>query len=122
MSCRFAHGEDGGPSRRSIMTMAVCFRCGVIKFGAFVPCPECAAVPGTEDDLALSLAMTDHYFDLPTLKQMGAAVRSGNPPHLDPATHAQLIETIRSSGLLKRLVGMAGPPGAAPRKPWWKFW
>lgn len=30
----------------------------------------------------LSLAMTDHYFDLATMKQMGAAVKEGKPPHL----------------------------------------
>jgi hypothetical protein len=49
------------------MTRAVCFKCGAIKFGAFCPCPECGDVPATEDDLALSLAMSDHYFDMATL-------------------------------------------------------
>lgn len=114
------------------MTMAVCFKCGVIKFGAFVPCPECSGFPQTEDDLALSLAMTDHYFDMPTLEQMGASVRDGKPPHLDPATHAQLIQQLRSSGMLAQLQGLFGggatpeqspqaerPP---PKKPWWRFW
>lgn len=112
------------------MTMAVCFKCGVIKFGAFVPCPECSAAPRTEDDLALSLAMTDHYFDMPTLEQMGAAVREGEPPHLAPETHAQLIDMIRSTGLLEKLAEMAeGGAGnpldekrPPPKKPWWRFW
>jgi hypothetical protein len=114
------------------MTMAVCFKCGIIKFGAFVPCPECSSFPQTEDDLALSLAMTDHYFDMPTLEQMGAAVRDGKPPHLDPHTHAQIVEQIRTSGMLAKLQklsrGQAGPSGLAkeerplPKKPWWKFW
>ena len=44
------------------MTTAVCFRCGELKFGAFCPC-QCGAMPQTEDELAISLAMTDHYFD-----------------------------------------------------------
>jgi hypothetical protein len=113
------------------MTVAVCFKCGIIKFGAFVPCPDCSAAPQTEDDLVLSLAMTDHYFDRPTLEQMGAAVREGKPPHLDPQTHAQMIEMIRSTGLLAELGGLgSGPqqePAPAserppPKKPWWKFW
>ena len=113
------------------MTMAVCFKCGVIKFGAFVPCPECSSAPQTEDELALALAMTDHYFDMPTLEQMGAAVRDGNPPHLNPQTHAQLIETIRSSGMLAKLARLSSTPGEEvpaaeqrpPRKkPWWRFW
>jgi hypothetical protein len=114
------------------MTMAVCFKCGVIKFGAFVPCPECSALPRTEDDLALSLAMTDHYFDMPTLEQIGASVRDGKPPHLDPATHGRLVEQIRSSGMLAKFQEIYGggasteatpqldPP--LPRKPWWRFW
>ena len=59
------------------MTTAVCFKCGAIKFGAFVPCPECGGFPRNEDELALSLAMTDHYFDMPTLDQMGATIRDG---------------------------------------------
>jgi hypothetical protein len=104
------------------MTMAVCFKCGAIKFGAFCPCPECQALPKSEDDLALSLAMTDHYFDMPTLEQMGAAVRDGNPPHLDPETRANLVNSFRGTGLLEQLKGMwdaspspDGPPGGSPR-------
>ena len=54
------------------MTQAVCFKCGEIKFGAFVLCPHCNARPSADEELVLSLAMTDHYFDLATMKQMGA--------------------------------------------------
>jgi len=46
------------------MTMATCFNCGEIKFGAFVPCKHCGELPKEDDDWILSLAMTDHYFDL----------------------------------------------------------
>jgi len=75
--------------------------------------------------------MTDHYFDMPTLQQMGAALRDGRPPHLDPQTHAKLIEAIRGSGMLAKLVGPSpapdekAPPARqppAPKKPWWRFW
>jgi hypothetical protein len=112
------------------MTQAVCFRCGVIKFGAFVPCSDCGAMPDNEDDLALSLAMTDHYFDMPTLQRMGESIRGGVVPHLDPKTHAQLVGQIRSEGLLKQLQSLggsidnygAGMPTAKAKKPWWKFW
>ena len=96
------------------MTMAVCFKCGVIKFGAFVPCPECSAFPRTEDDLALSLAMTDHYFDMPTLEQMGASVRDGEPPHLDPETHANLVQQMRGSDILEKLQAMFDNRDQAP--------
>jgi hypothetical protein len=115
------------------MTQAVCFRCGVIKFGAFVPCPDCGALPDNEDDLALSLAMTDHHFDMPTLRKMGESIQGGVTPHLDPQTHANLIDQIRTSGLMKQLESLTAtvenygnkisnghPP--RPKKPWWKFW
>ncbi len=85
------------------MTVAVCFKCGVIKFGAFVACPACAGVPATEDDIALALAMTDHYFDQPSLERMAAAVRAGTPPSLDPETHANLLRQVRATGLLEEL-------------------
>src|SRR5262245_48246006 len=94
------------------MTMAVCYKCGVIKFGAFVPCPKCSVAPRTENGLALALAMTDLYVDVPTLEQMGAAVRDGNPPHLAPQTYAQLIETIRSSGMLAKLTDLSPAPSS----------
>ncbi len=111
---------------------AVCYKCGATKSVAFVPCPECATFPQTEDDLALSLAMSDDCVDMPTLEQMRAAVREGKPLHLDPEPHAQLIQNIRSSGLLatfQRMFGGAGSPQdsppqdrSPPKKPWWRFW
>lgn len=114
------------------MTMAVCHNCGEIKFGAFVPCPKCHDFPQTEDELILSLAMTDHYFDMRTLRQMGSAVRNGTPPNLDPETRARLSHDLRSSGILAKMQGMISemrdqqdfdsdddPP---PKKTWWRFW
>jgi hypothetical protein len=112
------------------MTMAVCYKCGDIKFGAFVPCPKCNAFPGNEDDLALSLAMTDHYFDMPTLEKMGEAIKNGQPPQLDPETHQQLVADLRSSGMVEKMRAMSRdwsgeeplPEQSKPKKPWWQFW
>lgn len=95
------------------MTTAVCFRCGKLKFGAFCPC-ECGAMPQTEDELAISLAMTDHYFDEPTLLQIGAAVKmNGAPPALDPESHANIIALLRSTNMasnLQQAVAQPNPP------------
>jgi len=44
------------------MTQAVCFKCEVIKFGAFVVCDKCEALSESEDDLMLSVVLTDQYF------------------------------------------------------------
>lgn len=108
------------------MTQAVCFKCGAIKFGAFCPCPECDVTPKTEDDLVISLAMTDHYFDMDTLKQIGESVRErGEPPNLDPETRQNLLETIRGAGDIMAQLGddVDGPSrNRENKKPWWKFW
>lgn len=41
------------------MTMAACYKCGAWKFGALTKCPACAAVPSTEDDIMVSMILTD---------------------------------------------------------------
>ena len=53
------------------MTQAVCFKCGDIKWGAFNHCENCGAMPKSDDELMLSLAFTDYYFDLAKLRQIG---------------------------------------------------
>jgi len=114
------------------MTAAVCFRCGKIKFGAFVPCPKCGAEPRSEDDLVLSLAMTDHYFGPEDLEAMGRRVAEGDPPRLAPETHADLVATLRESGIMDTMErerrraearhAAAGPEAGLAKRPWWKFW
>ena len=59
------------------MTHAVCFKCGEMKFGAWLPCSARGARPGTDQEINLSAAMTDHFFDLETLEQMGAKIKQG---------------------------------------------
>lgn len=44
----------------------------------------------------MSLAMSDHYFDAETMKEMGVAIAVGRPPQLDPQTKARLIAAIQS--------------------------
>jgi hypothetical protein len=85
------------------MTTAVCFKCGAFKVGAFCDCQSCGAWPQTEDQLALSLAMTDNYFDIPTLERMATDIRGGEPVHLDPQSREQLVQQVRSSGILEQM-------------------
>ncbi len=66
------------------MTLAVCFNCGNFKLGAFTPCPKCAQQPQTDDELMLSLAMTDHNLDRANLEYASQDIASGNCPQLDP--------------------------------------
>jgi hypothetical protein len=57
---------------------------------------------------------------MPTLEQMGDAVRDGHPPQLAPETHAQLIETIREAEALtkpKETPSAADSPAKEPETP-----
>jgi hypothetical protein len=90
------------------MTIAICFKCGAAKFGAFIPCNQCGAAPCNEEDAALSMGMSDHYFDVDTLEQMSLMVRDGKPPQLNEETKARVVESLRSSGILDELKKLGG--------------
>ena len=78
------------------MTDAVCFKCGALKFGSFTQCPECAAVPRSEDELVISLAMTSHFLDRDALRNIGVSIRQrGEVPSLDNKTREVLLESVR---------------------------
>jgi len=76
------------------MTMAVCFNCGEMKFGAFVDCKKCNAKPTTDDDRALSLVMTDHYFEMEALKELGARIKNGEEITLGEEEKQRIIELL----------------------------
>ena len=106
------------------MTMAACFNCGEIKFGAFNHCGKCGARPVSEDDLAISYAMTDHHYDETTLRQMGHKIKIGDPPQLDPETRENIISELRKSGMLKIMQGSRKSNETArtpQKKSWWKI-
>jgi hypothetical protein len=73
------------------MTQAVCFSCGDLKVGAFTVCSSCGIRPKTDEDMVLSLAMTDHYFDISTLKRMSEMVQRGERVELDESTREKLL-------------------------------
>jgi RNA polymerase subunit RPABC4/transcription elongation factor Spt4 len=89
------------------MTQAVCFKCGEIKQGAFTDCLHCGSTPVTEDWLFLSLTMTDRYFELATMNQMGVALAEGAPPHLDEKSRQDLLKQLENvhKTLSRRFLG-----------------
>src|SRR5688572_23566229 len=58
------------------MTMAICPKCGISKFGAFIPCP-CGATIENREDAARALILTDHYFSHEQLNEIGESIRAG---------------------------------------------
>ena len=96
------------------MTQAVCFKCGEIKHGAFTDCPHCGERPVSDEDFVISLAMTDHYFDVATMKQMGVAVAEGKPPHLDEKSRQDLLKQLEN--VRKTPVDVLSAVGLRPLK------
>ena len=64
------------------MTVALCFNCGAIKFGAIVPCPKCYfhMIGNMEsmDDVGLAIAFSDHNFEIETLEELGKVIKTIN--------------------------------------------
>ena len=85
------------------MTEAVCFNCGDLKRGAFSNCENCGAHPQSDDDLMLSLAITDHYFDHAGLEQIGRDIAAGRFPQLDQTTKEKLRPAVLEA---KRILGI----------------
>lgn len=56
------------------MTMALCFNCGHMKFGAIVPCPECQV--SSTGDMNLDIAFSDHRISPATIEAFGEVVRA----------------------------------------------
>ena len=88
------------------MTVAICIKCGSSKFGAFCTCERCSAYPETEEDLALSMMLTDHCHSREELERYGQTIADGKALHVDPATREKLISFLRirdASVTLKRM-------------------
>lgn len=66
------------------MTMALCFSCGEIKFGAICPCPKCQIE--STGNRRLDIAFSDHFLDVETLKEFGAVIRQIHAACDDPPT------------------------------------
>jgi hypothetical protein len=69
------------------------------------------------------LAMTDHYFDLATMKQMGASVKDGKPPRLDEKSRQDLLKQLRQSKKLlnSHFITNNDPTPARRKSKWWPF-
>ena len=73
-----------------------------------MPCTQCLAKPQTDDELIVSLAMSDHYFDQAALEAMGEYTKeNGHPPRLDPEsekTFRRNFEEVKASGVLDQML------------------
>ena len=72
------------------MTQAVCFNCGELKFGSFTECENCHRTPENDDDMAFSMALSDHYFSLEQLNEIGNKIKNGENIKLNDADKQKL--------------------------------
>ena len=93
------------------MTLASCFVCGALKVGAWTPCPVCGANPATDEEMATSLALTDHYLTPENLAQVGQRIAAEQPVAIPEEFYAQLLA--RRSGKAAGPLGAAGHRGPA---------
>lgn len=71
------------------MKQAVCYSCGEMKRGALAPCPHCGRSPESDDDLILSIGLTDRYLDDAELEAVGRDIKQGKRPNLNDETRQQ---------------------------------
>lgn len=86
------------------MTRAICIKCGTEKHGAFTPCPSCNFMPRIDEDMALSLALTDRDQSPERLAALSEHIRQGKPIALREEDRQRAIESTRASGI-NRLIG-----------------
>lgn len=79
------------------MAVVVCFNCGRQKREAQGPCGACGVTPQSEDDLALSLALTDERYRPLTLFYFGRLIAQGARPKLSAESQVEMLETIRQT-------------------------
>ena len=83
------------------MTTAICFKCGNYKNGAFNICENCNTCPESEEELAISIVMTDNYFTQSNLNELSKFIKAGGKPAFAQNILHEWIDQIRESGILK---------------------
>jgi hypothetical protein len=59
------------------MTVAVCFKCGALKFGAYSECECCHTLPLTDEERSVSIYLTDHFYETDGLEDIGQRIARG---------------------------------------------
>lgn len=79
------------------MTMAICWKCGETKVGAFSLCPKCNQHPQERVDLLVSVMLTSWFNSYDQLVEVGKAIADGFPieePNLEDPRWATMLNII----------------------------
>jgi hypothetical protein len=84
------------------VTKAICFKCGAFKFGAFNQCFACYGEPLEDDEILISLVLTDHDLSEEELLFHQKRIQSGSKIVLNQDTKNALNPTLSE---IKRIIG-----------------
>jgi hypothetical protein len=91
---------NDGQAEGAEMTQAVCFHCGEMKWGAFNGCENCGSKPKTDDELMLSIMLTDHNLSADKLAYFGRSIKAGQPPLIPESERVKLRPAIEEAKML----------------------
>jgi hypothetical protein len=96
------------------MTIAICLKCGGIKFGALTACHRCGLGPETRAELAQSIALTDRQYSIDELKQIGTEIaKSGKIPVLPERKQKELLAAVHGSPYLEMILNSSAAENRA---------
>lgn len=97
------------------MTAAICIKCGAEKFGALTRCQACNSTPRSENDVALSLVLSDHLSSKSQLAHYSHELRNHLKLSVPSAALAQAQDALKDPQLMAMLG--AQPASDASAKP-----
>ena len=80
--------------------LIICFRCGSKKENPFQACPECHSQPETEEEMVLSLLLTEASVDRKTLTTSAESDSHRVPKKIDKAAYDFIANFLREEGIL----------------------
>lgn len=97
---------NDGHAEGAEMTEAVCFHCGDTKWGSFNACESCGLKPKSDDDLMLSLMLTEHNLSADELARFARSIKAGRPPVIPESERIRLRPAIEQA---KVMMGIKQP-------------
>jgi hypothetical protein len=85
------------------MAKAVCFKCGSQKHGALLNCPSCQAMPRDNQEVTLSLALSEPLSSASELEKYSTAIRNSGRPAVPGAVLAAAAEALSDPQLRELL-------------------
>ena len=99
------------------MATAICFKCGSTKSGALLACSSCHAIPRTQNDLALSLVLSDNVSSKAQLAGYSNELRSGASASVPFQDIIQANDALKDPQLLAMLGAQAALPSSSNPAP-----